>query len=281
MVAPVLGGVLTAVTLVGCGDSGENGSDEGKDADSRANDPAQVVQAANRKTTEAETAKLQVASQAEAQGESVTVKGDGVIDLASGASDMTLAAQGQEIEQRVLDGVLFQKPPSGQRPQMLPSGKTWMKIDLAAIAAQQGGNGQVGDPATSFGFSEVVSGKDVRKVGSETVDGAETTHYKTRVDLKALAEAGGDPQTEKMTEQLGDSLPMDLWLDDEGRIRQQQFELTIEPEAGDGTGTEGVTSTTTLKFSDFGTDVDVRAPAAKDTADVTDKITDQQTMQGG
>lgn len=272
--------VLTAgVSACSSGDDGADGKKDGaKGASStKGASESEVVRAAHRKTTAADSAKMTLATEAAAAGKTVTVRGAGVMDLEDGNSTMTMTSQGQKIEQRVLDGVVYQKAPAAQRAQLdLPKGKTWMKIDPARLS---GSDGQVNDPAASFAFTKGVTDGDVTKVGTETIDGARTTHYRVKVDVKDLAE-GDQAKAEQLREQLGTSkLPLELWLDDEGRVRQETIKLTLRPQAGAGQKSEKVISTTTLKFSDFGTEADVEAPAAADTVDVTKKLADASKTQ--
>ncbi|MEU9186097.1 hypothetical protein AB0D14_16420 [Streptomyces sp. NPDC048484] len=282
-VATVL--VLTA-GMAACSDGDDTSDGKSKDgakgtsASQKGASEAQVVRAAHQKTTAADTAKMTLASEAAAAGKSVTVRGTGVMDLEDGASSMTLTSQGQEIQQRVLDGVVYQKAPAEQRAQLdLPKNKTWMKIDPARLKGSGGTGGQVNDPAESFAYTKGVTDGDVTKVGTETIDGARTTHYRVKVDVKDLAK-GDQAKAEQLRKQLGTStLPLELWLDDEGRLRQETIRLTLRPQSGAGQKDQKVTSTTTLKFSDFGTEADVEAPAAADTVDVTKKLADASKSQ--
>lgn len=278
-VATVL--VLTAgVTACSNGDDSTDGKSENK-AKSAAASPAsesQVVRAAHRKTTAADTAKMTLATEMTAAGKTATVRGAGVMDLEDGDSDMTLTSAGEEIEQRVLDGVIYQKAPAEQRAQLkMPEGKTWMKIDPARLG---GSGGQVNDPAESFAYTKGVTNGDVTKVGTETIDGARTTHYRVKVDVKDLAQ-GDQAKAEQLRKQLGTStLPLEMWIDDEGRLRQETIKVTLRPEATEGQKNQTVTNTTTLKFSDFGTEADVEEPAAGDTVDVTKKLANASKPQG-
>ncbi|MFC8825991.1 hypothetical protein ACFT9I_11610 [Streptomyces sp. NPDC057137] len=278
VVATAVAGGLVAVTLAGCGggssDSGKKsaggGGPDGVKQSTRA------VQATHHKTTGAKTAKLTLATEVKGAGEQAAATGAGVVDLADGSSDVTLTSQGQELQQRTLDGMIYQQPPAGSESG-LPDGKSWMKIDLKKLAEQQGagaGAGEVSDPAASFSYTKGISDKNVKKVGAATVDGAKTTHYRVTVDVDALAK-GNTEQTRKLKEQLGATLPLDIWLDGDGRLRQQKMELTVKRPAGETEGPAQVAVLTTLKLSDFGTDVNVTAPAAKDTVDVTAKLAEQ------
>lgn len=67
-------------------------------------------------------------------------------------------------------------------------GKHWIKFDMSALGAdkqlnadQPGGGAADRNPATESTF--LTGSKDVKKVGTETVDGVRTTHYKGKVTL--------------------------------------------------------------------------------------------------
>ncbi|MFD7712804.1 hypothetical protein ACFV6E_41585 [Streptomyces sp. NPDC059785] len=264
--------LVLAVGLAGCSDSGGDGGDEGRSDGGQGASGSQAVRAAYRKTAAADTAKAAVVTKATADGKTVAVRGSGVMNLAKGDSRMTLTSQGQEMEQRVHDGVVFQKPPAEQRAG-LPTGKTWMSVDLAKLnRSGSGGGGQVSDPAESFAYTKAVRDGEVTKKGTDTVDGVRTTHYRVEVDVRTLA-GGDESEADRLREQLGtSSLPLDLWLDDEGRLRQETVRLTVRQAGSGQQKTQQVTTATTLRFSDFGTEADVEAPPAENTVDVTDKL---------
>lgn len=142
-----LTGVLAGTVLVGCGDDG--GSDDGaRGTSARSSAGAreqgtQAVRSAYDKTAEQDTAEVKLRVQTSAEGASQTANGQGAVDLDDGDSVMTLTVQGQQIEQRVIDQVLYQKIPKGQAP----GGKPWIKIDLGKVATQQGTSDQsMSDP---------------------------------------------------------------------------------------------------------------------------------------
>lgn len=249
-------------------------------------DAVDVVEATNKKTTDAGSARVRLATTATTGGKSATVTGTGVIDLRSGTSRLLLGESGRQFEQRVVDHVLYEKPPAGTV--QFPAGKSWLKIDLAKLSASQGagadGSG-VSDPAGSFAYTKSLSEKDVRVVGKEDVNGVSTTHYRVALDLGKLAK-GDAAQEKKLRAQLGDNVPVDLWIDEQGRTRREQIELTVSgaDAASGATATAGASASAqqakakvVMNFSDFGTDVKVAAPAAKDSVDFTDKLADQTT----
>ncbi|MBZ6259926.1 hypothetical protein KVH22_30870 [Streptomyces olivaceus] len=272
-VAAVMGGVV----LSGCG--GDGGSDaKGDDTSSSASgsDDAREqgtteVRAAYDKTAEAESARMSIQMKLTAGGKTITSDGKGVVDLAEGDSVMTVTAQDKSIEQRVVDQVLYQKTPDPNAP----GNKPWIKIDLKKVAAQQGmGGQQIGDPAQTAAYAKAITDKDVKKVRTEKIDGVDTTVYKVSVDVSEL------PGGEQMTKQLGPTLPMQVWLDDEGRLRRQQIDMTVDAPASakpdDGASPKQFKMSTVTQFSDFGTEVDAEAPPAGQVTDMTG-----QALQGG
>lgn len=211
-----------------------------------------------------------------AEGKTITSDGEGVLDLADGDSVMKITAQGKSIEQRVVDQVMYQKAP-GQKAQ---GGKPWIKIDLKKVAAQQGmSNQQIGDPAQTAAYAKAITDKDITKVGTEKIDGVNTTHYRVSLDVAKLP--GGD----QMRQQLGPTLPMQVWLDDEGRLRRQHIDMTVKAPAsasankGNSAAPQQLKMSTVMGFSDFGTEVDAEAPPAGQVADMTDDALQQGSQQ--
>ncbi|MFB8212691.1 hypothetical protein [Streptomyces sp. NPDC056010] len=272
-------GLLAVAALAGCGsdDKGDAAKDAkpsgaGKTADSS---PSQVVQATNKKTTEAGSARVKITTSVTAKGQSQTVTGSGVMDFEDGESKLTMEQSGQRLEQRVVDKMIYQKPPKGEGG--LPGGKSWMKIDMEKLRTSgAAGSSQVSDPTDSFAYSKSLSEKDVKKVGTENLGGVATTHYKVDLDIDKLAK-GDAAQARKLREQLGETVPVDLWVDGKGLMRRQQIEIAAQPAGGakdSGSANQGKAKVV-MDFSDFGTDVDVDAPSAGDTVDVTDKVVKQ------
>lgn len=267
--------LVLAAGLTGCGS--EDGSGTGGDAKARpsATPPARAVRDAYRKTVTGGTAKMDVTSKVVADGQALSAHGSGVADLKDGSSRVTLTSQGTTVEQRVVDGVVYQKP-SGKQRGTVPDGKTWMKIDPARLAKNgSAGRSQVSDPAEPVRYLKGVGSEDVTRLGTQTLDGTRTTHYRVSVPVSALS-SGNAGQERELRRQLGkSSLPLDLWLDEQGRLRQESVRLTLHPlkQTTPGKGSAAVTSTTVLRFSDYGTAVQVSAPPARDTADVTGRMT--------
>ncbi|MBB5937451.1 hypothetical protein [Streptomyces zagrosensis] len=272
--ALAVAGLAACTALSGCGsdsDSGKNTQSkntQSKETPSAGEDQAKVVSTAYEKTAESDTAKMKVLTETSAGAKSVSVRGTGVIDFEDGASKLTLSGEGQRIEQRVIGGVLFQQPPKKER-QQIPGNKSWVKVDLVKVAEHKdrAGGDRLNDPAESAAYSRAISGKGVEKLGNQKLDGTQTTRYRVTVDVDKLAEANQAKATQ-LKREFGRYLPMELWLDDDGRIRRQQVELT--PHRGEN-GAQQVTARTVIDYTDYGTDAEIEAPPRDQTADLTKK----------
>lgn len=153
-------------------------------------------------------------------------------------------------------------------------GKTWMKFDLSGSDAgkeldQLGSTSQAEqNPAAESTF--LTGAKDVKKVGSEKVDGVETTHYTgtvTLADLRASLKKDDAETRErreksiKQYEKMGiDKLTMDMWID--GDDHTKQFRTKGDTDKGP--------LDMTITFLDYNKPVEIKAPPAKDVADLAD-----------
>jgi hypothetical protein len=152
----------------------------------------------------------------------------------------------------------------------LPSGKKWFRLDLQKagkalgldFSKLMGSNTQ--NPTQSLEMLKA-SG-DFTEVGKETVGGVETTHYHGTVDLQRAAVAKGidkDQIQHLIDAGMATEVPVDVWVDDQGYVRQ--YSITMKQETA-GTTT---TSIMTTGMSSFGTPVEVTAPPSDEVFDVT------------
>ncbi|MFI5972037.1 hypothetical protein [Streptomyces sp. NPDC051452] len=281
-IASTLAVLALAAGLTGCGSEDGTGKGGHTQAQQSATPPARAVQDAYDRTVAAGGARMAVSTKVVADGQALTAHGSGVADLERGTSRITLTSQGTTVEQRVVDGVVYQKP-SGKDGGTVPDGKTWTKIDLARLAKRgSAGRSQVGDPAEPVRYLKGVGSGSVTRLGTRTLDGTRTTGYRVLVPVSALT-SGNAAQEQELRHQLGKAaLPVDLWLDERGRLRQESLRLTLHPlrQRTPGQQNAQVTSTTVLRLYDYGTKARVSAPPAGDTADVTDRMTRSGTDAG-
>jgi hypothetical protein len=156
---------------------------------------------------------------------------------------------------------------------LLPGGKSWVRLDVqkagkaAGVDVNQllGGAGQ--NPSDWLALLQ--SQGDFSEVGTETLNGVETTHYHGTVDLRKAASSGpaGDALQRLLDQGAPSDYPIEVWVDDQGYIRQYEssYDETL--------GGDPMSMKTKVELSDYGTPVDVSAPAADEVFDVTELAT--------
>lgn len=178
---------------------------------------------------------------------------EGSLDFDSGGLRMTITNQaatalpgGGEVELLVDGDTLYIRSPD--------TGEQWLSLP----AADQ----DIDDELDPTGLLDDLTEAAVsaERIGTEGIDGVETTRYEVTVDLQEQLDAATDPerqeQLQRRIDTLGDSLvPTSLWIDEEGRLRRQANEVTISGPDG-----EEVVVSQTIEFRDFGGDVDLAPP---------------------
>jgi len=174
--------------------------------------------------------------------------------------------------------VLYMRLPVLTR--LLPGGKPWIKMDLNAIGKQAGIDLSqftqfASDPSRMVDWLRTASG-DVTTVGTETIDGVETTHYRATVDLSKYPDLVPADQRDAVRKAVDaitkeahvSSFPIHVWVGKDGLVRQVRTVLT---ETIQGQTMNVVTSE---RFYDFGAPVDIQVPA-------DDQVTDISSLAGG
>lgn len=137
-----------------------------------------------------------------------------------------------------------------------PQGQPWVRY------VEQGADGPVAGGSAGYdlgGQLELLLGaaSAPQALGEEEIRNVPTRRWRTTVDLAAAAEAGDDEQAAALEQisALGDGrLPLELWVDELGRVRRLAYSLEM---AGD----EGTTTVDTqVEYYDFGVEADVAVP---------------------
>lgn len=187
-------------------------------------------------------------------GEDVEATMEGEVDFASGDArvNMQIAAPSSpgflEYKMLVVDQVMYFQPPGMEET----SGK-WLKLEVGAMP----GMSSMGmDPQSYVDFLQGAS-EELGTIGEEVVRGVPTTHYRVEIDLDTLFETFmgtsdmSGPDLEKIRSELGDTLPVEVWIDGQGLLRRETVELAIG---------EGDPMQLSLEVFDYGIDVEVEAP---------------------
>ena len=262
----ILMALLLAVGVAACG-SGTSAQQT----------PQAAVVLAASKTNDAGTYKADVTGSVDVAGQSMDMSGKGEFDGAQkrGHMSYTMTLQGQDVNMEMVFAypVIYMHFPPELGP--LPSGKTWVKMDLEKLGKQAGVDlgslMQAGQSDPSQGLDVLRGVSDVKAVGDEDVRGVSTTHYAGVVDLSKLG--AKDPelqaQLDKIAQASGVSrVPVEVWIDDQGLVRR--LKQTYE-----GNGSTQPSMTMTMDLYDFGAPVTVTEPPAKDVVDFSTLIGQQ------
>lgn len=266
-----VGSAVAAMALAGCGSSS----------------PFSMTKAYG-DTVAAKTAKVTfvaaVAGSSGGTSVSTHVTGSGVMDLNGSSADITLSLPDNAgaFEERVLGQNIYMHFPSsllgGQSG--LPAGKSWISVNLTQAlgpgATSMMQSAEQENPADFLNELDSKSSK-VTDLGSATIDGVSTTHYRATIDAaaqaKKLAQSQGATalakkaaaQDAKLT-----SVPVDVWVDSSGRLRQ--FKMNLSESSSK--------VAITMDLTDFGTPVDVTAPSPSETFDVTSQAINGAAQAG-
>lgn len=260
--------VLTA-TMAACGHGATS---------TQPRDLTAYVLSAATKTTEAHTARVAMTITVRAGGaQPDTSTASGAVDFGEHRAtlEQTIGGLKQTV---VLFGTVayIRFPPS--IASHLPPGKTWVRVDFQRLAEEKGfdfqGFQQTGssDPAQSLRYLNGVS-SDVTDIGTEPVRGVDTHHYRFTIDFRKAAQH--DPDNAANYEQLErlygiTSMPMDAWIDADGRVRRMSFAFTIPASALATPGATDLHMTQQIEYFDFGVAVNVSEPSASEVVDLQD-----------
>jgi hypothetical protein len=261
---PVVLGALALVALVaGVVVVASDGNDGGGDA-------VALLSAAPDAAHDAGTARTVITVTVEGGGMNLTMEGEGAVDFASGAQELSMSMMGIDLEMRFVDQVVYLRMPDVARP---PSVDTeWIAFSAEAAGGQVGaGANPMASMQNGAAMLDALRGisRDVDELGAEEINGQDATGYRVTIDMaKAIEQLPEDRRAEarasldQMAAMGMDEWPMDVWLNDDGLPVRMSMDMGLP--AGD-IG-EGASMRVQIDFLDFGADLAVEAPP---TAEVT------------
>ncbi|MFE5143653.1 hypothetical protein ACFRDV_39500 [Streptomyces fagopyri] len=198
-------------------------------------------------------------------GTRVTIRGEGVYDFRKRSGRLTVelpqdpggAEEHRPITELLAPGALFMK----NRGAGVPADK-WVRVDTATLSD---GNLVTGGATDPFAAAELLRGaRTATYEGRTEVAGVPVAHYRGIADLRLAAPSASEGNREALRAAAKGfataEVPFDVYLDDEGRIRELRNRFSFVN--GQHRGTVAVASTTLLH--DFGVPAPVRLPEAAD-----------------
>ncbi|CAM5700049.1 hypothetical protein [Streptomyces aurantiogriseus] len=261
--------VLSALLVAGCGAAG--GTEKSGD-DSAA---ATAVGLAAAKTEQLPSLRYRMTGRMPEQGR---IEAEGALARKPPAMSLkSVVLSGPDKgrgEVRLVDGAVYWGSDEANE-----DGKHWIKFGAPGRSKTPSGvevdSGPMADkvsqnPAREGAF--LAAADDLRKTGTETVEGARTTHYQgtaTLDDIRAFYKDEDKSVRQRQEqalaqyEKLGvDELTMDVWIDDADHTRKLRMR---------GFGRKGELDVTTTLL-DLGKPVTVKAPPASDTVDMAKEM---------
>jgi len=152
---------------------------------------------------------------------------------------------GGPLDDEILDGTTTYSPISSDPAAGIGiPGKTWLADQLPHLASP---GIEALNPAT-IAARLIPIVKATRKIGNQTIDGAETTRYDLKLSSDAMKEILGFNPAFEVSFQ-----PASIWIDNEQRLRRMQISYTT-PDDGQ--------TTSIPNYLGFGVAVHVTIPAA-------------------
>jgi len=172
---------------------------------------------------------------------------------------MTLMGRNIRIEEIVAGTTIYMRSPMFSS--QLPSGKTWMKLDLQKAGAAQGIDySSLMSQSPASALQQLGAAGSVKSIGAETIDGVETTHYQvTNLDISKL------PQGAKIQAlahpQYG---PIDVWIGNkDGYVYRESLSFTYSVSG------QSASMSMRIDLSKFGENVNVTVPSSNLVFDTT------------
>ena len=232
--------------LVACG--GGDGAGGAKEGDSVS---AEEMTDVMKKATDIDTAHFTTKMDSKAQGQSISMTGEGDIQKEPAAQHSTMKMSGgsmnMDLESIVLDDKIYIKGMMGD---------SWMTASADQLAKMGGTSLESMSNPLAFldGMEESI--KSSKYEGKEKLDGVDAEHYSFKVDSAALAKTLGAKDATGMPK----TIDQDIWVDGDGLLRKAEV----------GMGDMG---TVEVALSKHGEPVEIKAPPA-------DQVTDMPSMAG-
>ncbi|MGW3999769.1 hypothetical protein ACWEF6_40275 [Amycolatopsis sp. NPDC004772] len=279
----VAAGAALVLTLTACSGNSAPGTAEPAAAGGQSQtdglaspftDAIKLASEAKQGTEKSKSAKFTM--EGSAGGQTMTASGAMAFDGANTKFSMTSTAAGQTTEMRMVDKVMYIKLPAEDQKQM-GTDKAWAKISAdgtdplsQALGGALSKSAEQSDPSKML---EQIS-KTGRIVSSDQTElnGQKVNHYKVELDVAKAIDQFTDQVPAAARDQLTEKLkgkdlklPAELWLDKNNLPVQVTMDQGPMMQA---MGAPAGDAKFTMKYTDWGTQVDVAAPPADQVVDL-------------
>ena len=214
---------------------------------------AEVVKASVQRTTEAKTAQLNLTATFDGFAGSQQITGNGAVDFDRQRAQAHIELMGLQLDGTVDGATIYAKS-------ALFGDSSWYRLsDKDASTPSDGGLASIWskliDPAQLFQTLQDAS-SSMTLVGSDKIGGVDTTHYTGNIAVPTQQGSSGAQSA---------SVPVDVWVDGQGRIARVQSTLS----GGSGAAISGKV---TVDLHDYGKAVSIEAPPAGQIKDLSDAL---------
>lgn len=199
------------------------------------------------------------------------VSAEGTFDERELEGTMSLQIGGQSINEIVKNPYTYMQLPGGDTS--LTGGKTWSRVNLDSFTQALGVGGSLGQGGASPTrmLDMLKASGQASAVGSESIRGVATTHYHALVDLNNYAaivspsqRADAQNDAQELQRITGSSsLPVDVWVDSQQRVRRFATELDVCTPQGK------LDETVAMDIYNYGPQPPVNVPAPSEVDDIT------------
>ena len=219
-----------------------------------------VAQAAT-KATAAGSEHVAISGNVSGTGQAVQMQGTGDFQRspALGKMTMTVAQGGKNYS---IDEVMDHTTIYMRSPLFASQlhGKSWMSIDLEKAGKNfRVAFNQLASQSPSDTLAALRKAGSVQKIGTETVDGVEATHYRAKIDIAK------NKSLMKLEQYISYKYePLNVWIGKSNGLPVRMTMAYYVENAGNK-----IATSMQMDFSKYGEPVNVQVPSANDTVDMT------------
>ncbi len=223
-------------------------------------------------TTRSPGFKFSLDVSATVSGHPFSLDGEGSLDERSHEGTLHMEVAGEQISELIKSPYIYVQLPAAA---LAAGGKPWVRVNLQSFAKALGaGNPFAQDTSPSQVLGMLDASGQVSTLGSAVVRGVHTTHYRGLIDYTRYAsQLTGEAQkamqkTAQLLERVtgSSSLPLDVWVDGQGRVRRLATEVKL------GTAAGVLSETVNMELFNFGPQPAVVLPPESEVSEETSAL---------